>query len=153
MVVNCWFPLKVESSFTSTSRRILLHGICRCTSSTVACTSQVQNLVLSYSSGSVGCVMYLCLLVTCVLCHCHTCLSWHRVMATTVSVIQAGLVKTVIMTSMNVIRTLVATLARVWTPSMGSIVSVHRVLQVWTTFMWWFKLIVLEIRGFKSSEM
>ena len=80
-------------------------------------------------------VIYFCVLVTCVLCHCHTCLSWHRVMATTVSVIQAGLVRTVIMTSMNVTRTLVATLAHVWIPSMVFIASVQRVSQVWTSFM------------------
>lgn len=93
--------------------------------------------------------MYLCLLVTCVLCYCHACLSWYRVMATTVNVIQAGLVKTVTMTLMNVIQTLVAILAPVLTPSMASIVSVRRVLQVWMSFMWWFKLLVLEVLEFK----
>ena len=101
----------------------------------------------SYRGGSVVLVTYLCLLVTCVLCHCHKCLSWHRVMATTVSVIRAGLVITVTMTSMNVTRTPVATLAHVWIPSMGSIASVQRALQVWTGFMWRFKLLVLEVWG------
>jgi hypothetical protein len=70
-------------------------------------------------------------------------------MATTVNVIQAGLVKTVTMTLMNVIQTLVAILAPVLTPSMASIVSVRRVLQVWMSFMWWFKLLVLEVLEFK----
>jgi len=90
------------------------------------------------------CLSHTCVCLSLVSCVCHTCLSWHRVMATTVSVIRAGLVKTVTMTSMNVTRTLVATLARVWIPSMGSIASVQQVLQVWTGFVWCFKLLVLE---------
>jgi hypothetical protein len=55
-------------------------------------------------------------------------------MATTVSVILAGLGKTVRMTLMSVTQALVATLAPVWTPSMDSIASVHLVLQVGSSF-------------------
>lgn len=123
----------------------MLHAVSRCVCFFHCCLHTVSpEFCLVVRSGSVALVTYLCVLVTSVLCHCHTCLSRHRVMATTVSVIRAGLVKTVTMTSMNVTRTLVATLAHVWIPSMGSIASVQQVLQVWTTFMWCFKLLVLE---------
>jgi hypothetical protein len=66
-------------------------------------------------------------------------------MATTVSVNRAGLVKTATLTSTNVNRTLVATPAHVWILSMGSIVSVRRVLQVWSSLMWRLNLLVLEV--------
>jgi hypothetical protein len=58
----------------------------------------------------------------------------HRVMATTVSVILAGLVKTVKMTLTSVTQTRVAMLEPVWTPSMDSIASVRLALQVGRSF-------------------
>lgn len=62
------------------------------------------------------------------------CSHLHRAMATTVSVILGGLVKTVRMTSMNVTQILVAMLAPVLILSMDTIASVHLDLQVWNSF-------------------